>query len=302
VGFVHGDIRCREDVDAWPPFDLLIDCSAEPSVQAGLHGSPLPLVENNLTGTIHCMEAARRQNAAFLFLSTSRVYPIPRLNGLACRETATRFEWTAAEQIPGFSAYGVAEDFPLAGPRSFYGATKLAGELLLAEFAYSYGLPVLVNRCGIVTGPWQMGKVDQGVVTLWVARHVFGSPLRYIGFEGHGKQVRDMLHVEDLFELLVAQMGDLARWDGRVYNVGGGSEISASLAELTELCRQTTGRTIPIGSEPATSPVDLRIYLTDSRHAATEFSWRPWRRVETIVEDVHTWIRNNEAALRPILA
>lgn len=302
VDFLHGDIRCREDVDDWPAFDLLIDCSAEPSVQAGIHGSPLPLVENNLTGTVHCMEAARRRSAAFLFLSTSRVYPIPRLNGLAHREAATRFEWTCPERIPGFSPQGVAEDFPLDGPRSLYGATKLAGELLLAEFAYSYRMPVLVNRCGILTGPWQMGKVDQGVVTLWVARHVFGSPLRYLGFEGGGKQVRDMLHIEDLFELLVAEMLDVSRWDGRVYNVGGGREISASLAELTELCRRITGRCVPIASEPATSPVDLRIYLTDSRRVMAEFSWRPRRSVDTIVEDIHTWIRDNEASLRPILA
>ena len=95
VTFLHGDIRCREDVDAWPPFDLLVDCSAEPSVQAGINGSPLPVIQSNLAGTVYCMEAARRSGAAFVFLSTSRVYPIERLNTLACREDATRFSWTA---------------------------------------------------------------------------------------------------------------------------------------------------------------------------------------------------------------
>jgi CDP-paratose 2-epimerase len=301
VAFLHGDIRCREDVNDWPAFDLLIDCSAEPSVQAGIHGSPLPLIQNNLTGTVHCMEAARRHNAAFLFLSTSRVYPIPRLNALAHRETPTRFEWTAAEQLPGFSAHGVAEEFPLDGPRSLYGATKLAGELLLAEFAYSYRMPVMINRCGILTGPWQMGKVDQGVVTLWVARHALGKPLRYTGYGGSGRQVRDMLHVEDLFELLVRQMEQPSCWDGRVYNVGGGREVSASLAELTEVCREATGRSVPIAADPTTSPVDLRIYLTDARRVQADFAWRPQRTVKAIVDDIFHWVRAHEEPLRAIL-
>ena len=204
VAFLHGDIRCREDVENWPSFDLLIDCSAEPSVQAGINSSPLPVIQNNLMGTVHCMEAARRNQAAFLFMSTSRVYPIGRLNALAYREDLTRFCWTAEEQLPGYSERGVAEDFPLDGVRSLYGSTKLAAEMLLQEYAYLYRMPVLINRCGLLAGPWQMGKVDQGVITLWVARHVFGCPLRYIGFGGQGKQVRDLLHVEDLFQLRAA--------------------------------------------------------------------------------------------------
>ncbi len=301
IMFLHGDIRCREDVDNWPAFDLLIDCSAEPSVQAGINGSHLPVIQNNLVGTIHCLEAARRHNAAFLFMSTSRVYPIGRLNSLAYREDASRFGWTAQERLPGFSRCGIAEEFPLEGPRSLYGATKLAAELLLQEYAYSYRLPVLINRCGLLAGPWQMGKVDQGVITLWVARHIFGCPLRYIGFGGEGKQVRDLLHVEDLFDLLVRQVEDPGIWDGRVYNVGGGLQVSASLRELTDVCREVTGCQVPISPEPATSPVDLRIYLTDSRRAARQFGWAPRQTVTTIVEDISSWVRLHEEQLRPLL-
>jgi CDP-paratose 2-epimerase len=301
VAFLHGDVRCTEDLDEWPPFDLLIDCSAEPSVQAGLCGSPMPVVQNNLTGTLLCAEAARRRGAALLFLSTSRVYPIGALNRLAWRETETRFEWTAEESLPGLSARGIAEEFSLEGPRSLYGGTKLAAEILLREFAAAYQMPVLINRCGILTGPWQMGKVDQGVVMLWVACHHFGVPLRYLGFGGQGKQVRDMLHVEDLFDLLWRQTQDLSRWDGRPYNVGGGREISASLAELTALCRRQTGREAPIAADPATSPVDLRIYLSDYGRAARDFSRMPQRGLPTILEDLHAWIRAHEEALRSVL-
>lgn len=302
VSFQHGDIRCREDVDAWPAFDLLIDCSAEPSVQAGADGSALPVLHNNLTGSLHCLEAARRNQAAFLFLSTSRVYPIAALNGLSFDEQNTRFVWTAEEAGPGFSERGIAEDFPLDGPRSLYGATKLAAELVLQEYAFLYRMPVLINRCGVLAGPWQMGKVDQGVVTLWVARHAFGRPLQYIGFGGQGKQVRDLLHVEDLFALVVRQMGDLGRWDGRVYNVGGGREVSASLRELTTLCRQLTGRTITITGQPATSPLDVRIYLTDNARVERDFGWAPVKSVPAIVEDIYVWLREHEAQLRHIFS
>ena len=302
VSFQHGDIRCREDVDAWPAFDLLIDCSAEPSVQAGVVGSPLPVLHNNLTGSLYCLEAARRQQAAFLFLSTSRVYPIEKINSLNFHEEAKRFEWTGAEAVPGFSRRGIAEEFPLDGPRSLYGATKLAAELVLQEYAFLYRMPVLINRCGVLAGPWQMGKVDQGVVTLWVARHVFGQPLRYIGFGGRGMQVRDMLHVEDLFALMVRQMGDLARWDGRVYNVGGGRAVSASLLELTEICQEVTGRATTATGAALTSPVDVRIYLTDNERVGRDFGWSPLKSVRAIVEDTSSWLRENEAQLRPLLA
>jgi len=302
VEFQHGDIRCPEDCAAWPEFDLLIDCSAEPSVQAGVKDSPLPLLQSNLVGTIHCLEETRRRNAAFMFLSTSRVYPIEPLNALQWKENPTRFIWTGAETLPGYSPEGVAEQFSLEGARSLYGATKLAGELLIQEYAYGRGMPAIINRCGILTGPWQMGKVDQGVVTLWVARHWFGRSLRYTGFGGQGKQVRDMLHIDDLFALLVKQIVNASAWRGQVYNVGGGKNVSASLRELTEICRRTVGRDVIIDNYDETSPVDLRIYLTDARRAARDFGWKPEHSVESIVVEISDWIKRHEVALRPIVA
>jgi CDP-paratose 2-epimerase len=301
VTFAHGDIRCPEDLEALPAYDLLIDCSAEPSVQAGTSGSPRYVLNTNLTGTIHCLEAARQRGAAFLFLSTSRVYPMAALNALPFAEDETRFRWLAAPGVRGFSEQGVAEDFPLDGARSFYGASKLAGELLLQEYVYSYGMKALVNRCGVLAGPWQMGKVDQGVVTLWVARHYFQKPLQCIGFGGHGKQVRDLLHVEDLFELLVRQTASLAPWDGRIYNVGGGLDVSVSLLELTRLCQAASGRRIALTSVPETAAVDLRLYLTDARRVQRDFGWRPTRTAERIVADIHAWVDQHHEALRPVL-
>jgi CDP-paratose 2-epimerase len=302
IGFLHGDVRCREDLEGIAPFDLLIDCSAEPSVHAGTDGTVLPLVYNNLTGTVHCMEAARRHNAAFLFLSTSRVYPIDRLNSLGFEETPSRFTWTDEARGPGISAEGITEDFPLRGPRSFYGATKLAAELLLQEYADSLQLPVLIDRCGLLAGPWQMGKVDQGVITLWVARHLFGRNLSYTGFGGYGKQVRDLLHIEDLFDLIVRQASDLSRWDGRIYNIGGGRSVSTSLRELTQCCQEITGQKVAVGSQPHTSGVDVRIYLTDASRARKDFGWAPQKGVSDIVADIFQWLSAHVDQLRPILS
>jgi CDP-paratose 2-epimerase len=300
VAFVHGDVRCAEDVADLDGFDLLIDCSAQPSVHAGLSGSPLPVVQNNLQGTIHCAEAARKRGAALLFLSTSRVYPIEAVNGLPYDEEPTRFRWTATSGVPGFGPEGIAEDFPLTGARSLYGATKLASELILQEYAYSYKMPVLIDRCGVLTGPWQMGKVDQGVITFWVARHLLKLPLRYTGFGGAGKQVRDLLHVDDLFALLIRQLDRPECWDGRVYNVGGGNDVSTSLVELTDLCRQVTGNSVAIGSVPDTAAVDVRIYITDARRAMAEFGWKPTIQVHAIVDGIHQWLRDNLALVQPL--
>ena len=184
------------------PFDLMVDCSAEPSVQAGLGGSPRTVLDTNLVGTLNCLEAARLRGAAFLFLSTSRIYPITALNDLPFTECETRFRWDDMPGIRGFSGRGIAEGFALDGARSFYGASKLAAEQLIQEYVFSYGMRALIDRCGVIAGPWQMGKIDQGVITLWVAHHYFDRPLRYTGFGGQGKQVRDILHVRDFFDLL----------------------------------------------------------------------------------------------------
>jgi CDP-paratose 2-epimerase len=302
VEFRHGDIRSTDDFDDLPPYDLMIDCSAEPSVQAGLGGSPRAVLDTNLVGTINCLEAARARGAAFLFLSTSRIYPIQTLNDLPFTETDSRFRWDNVARIPGFSGRGIAEGFSLDGARSFYGTSKLAGEQLIQEYVFSYGMRALIDRCGVIAGPWQMGKVDQGVITLWVARHYFGRPLRYTGFGGHGKQVRDILHVHDLFDLLQLQLETPERWDGRVYNIGGGNDGSVSLAELTGLCVQETGNTVPITSVPETAGVDLRVYVTDAHKAEVDFGWRPTRNPARIVRDIRTWIEENRESLENILA
>jgi CDP-paratose 2-epimerase len=297
VAFVHGDIRDRDDFEGIPAFDLVIDCSAEASVQAGMDGAPDYLLQTNLVGTLNLLELARRANAAFLFLSTSRVYPIESLSNAAYEEGASRLSWRPDLDIVGLSSAGISEEFSLEGVRSLYGASKLAGELILAEYANAYGMPAMINRCGVIAGPWQMGRVDQGVVALWVARHEFQRSLRYIGYGGTGKQVRDVLHVRDLADLVVRQIEKLSSWNATAFNVGGGSDVSFSLLELTALCREATGNQIEIGKVPETSAVDIPIYITDNARVSQAFGWVPTTKVEEIVADVQGWIAQHKSVL-----
>lgn len=303
VAFAHGDIRSLADLTSLPqPPDLIVECSAEPSAQAGYGGSPEYLIDTNLTGCYHCLELARRVKADFVFISTSRVYPYRRLNDLAFEEGPTRFRLSAKQTVPGASALGVSEDFPLEGPRSLYGMTKLAAELMVAEYADAYGIRYLIDRCGVLTGPWQMAKSDQGVIALWMAAHYFRRNLSYIGFDGSGRQVRDFLHIDDFCELLLEQIGNFETYQGRLFNVGGGLDFSLSLLETTPLCEEITGNHISITPVAQTRPADVRIYLTDHRRLSAVKGWRPRRDARATLSDIFNWIRGAEEQVKYALA
>ena len=300
VVFQHGDIRAPEDLEAAGRFDLLLECSAEPSVHAGYGESPGYLVNTNLVGTINCLEACRRHAADMVFLSSSRIYPIRALAELPLAETGNRLDLPEGASGPGWSAAGIRRDFPLAGSRSLYGATKLASELMIEEYGALYGLRAVVNRCGVLTGPWQMGKVDQGFVALWVARHLYGGALSYMGFGGAGLQVRDILHVADLYRLVAAQIDDLERHAGRTYNVGGGRAGSVSLAELTALCRAETGRSVDIAVDPETRAADIPYFVTDNGEVTEATGWAPKVTPPEIVSEMAGWLTENRTMLAPI--
>lgn len=301
VDFVHGDVRSADDLDALDPVDLIIECSAEPSVLAGYGESPRYVLDTNLGGAMQCLELARRRHADMLFLSTSRIYPIEQLRAIRLNEADTRFTIASEQTLPGISAEGIAESFPCDGVRSLYGATKYAAELLIAEYAAMYGLRCVVNRCGVIAGPWQMGRTDQGVAALWVARHMYGGPLAYIGYGGTGKQVRDLLHVDDLLALLLHQAEHMERLCGSVFNVGGGHACSLSLRELTALCQEAAGNRIAIGAQPAEREADIPLYITDYARVASACDWQPRKSAADIVNDTARWIRDHEALLRPVL-
>jgi CDP-paratose 2-epimerase len=301
VEFVEGDVREPGDLARLPRIDAMIECSAEPSVMSGVDGDTGYLVHTNLTGAYNCLELARRDEAFMVFLSTSRVYPVEPQLRIALEEAPTRFEIAAEQELPGISPAGLSESFPLTGARTLYGATKLAAELLIEEYRSGLGVPAVIDRCGVIAGPWQMGKVDQGVFTHWMLAHRFENPLTYIGFGGEGKQVRDLLHVEDLVDLVERQLLDPGAWDGRTVNVGGGRQCSLSLRETTEICRRLTGNEVPIEPVLETRQGDVPVYLSDCGELFALDEWRPRRSAEQVLADINDWIAADEERIASAL-
>lgn len=300
VEFAHGDVREPADLAAAGPFDAMVECSAEPSVLAGFADASYS-VQTNLLGAFNCLERARVEGAFLVFLSTSRVYPVGPQLELELEEGETRFELAPEQPVPGAGRAGISEEFPMAGPRTLYGATKLSAEHLIEEYAAAFGLRAVTNRCGVIAGPWQMGKVDQGVFSWWLLSHRFNRPLSYIGYGGSGKQVRDLLHIDDLIDLVDDQLADPSAWAGVTANVGGGRECSLSLLETTALCRELTGNEVPISTEPTTRPGDVPVYLSDCARLHSLTSWRPRRGPREVLADLLEWSAAHEDALRTAL-
>lgn len=301
VEFVHGDVRERADLFGLPALDALVECSAEPSALSGREGPADYAVRSNLLGAWHCIELAARDDAQLVFLSSSRVYPFTGLRTLALDEGETRFELRDEQPLPGASGRGISEDFRLDGARTLYGATKLAAELLVAEYREARGLRAVIDRCGVIAGPWQMGRVDQGVFSYWMLAHVFEQPLSYLGYGGSGRQVRDLLHVDELAELIDEQLTDPEAWDGSTLNVGGGREVSLSLGETTDLCREISGNETRLGPAGEERPGDVPLYLSDCAKLFERTDWRPRRSARQVLEDIHEWIVGAEAEIRSAL-
>jgi len=301
VRFVKGDVRVKKDLEI-KNVDLLIECSAEPSVMAGVDSSPEYLLETNLVGAINCFEFARKNSSDVVFLSTSRVYPIQKLNGLLYEETETRFVLKDEQKIAGASKNGIQESFPIEGVRSLYGTTKLSAELILQEYIKLYRIRGVINRCGLIAGPWQMGKIDQGIIAYIMSKHVFNKPYAYIGFGGKGKQVRDVLHVDDLFDAITIQMQDMDAYNGSVYNIGGGVDNSISLVELTNLCHKLTGKAPSVNPIKETRLGDVRIYISDTTLFSSTAKWNPKKSVNTVIEDVYVWFEENKSSLKEVFA
>lgn len=298
IEFIHGDIRNPEDLVLQSKIDLIIDSSAEPSVLAGFGENPMYIINTNLIGTINCLELARLNKSDVIFLSTSRVYPYEAINSIKTTELDTRFDWKPRQNIPGWSKQGIGVDFTKIGPKSLYGATKLASELILEEYIKNYGLKAVINRCGVIAGPWQFGKADQGVFTYWMLGHYFKKELKYIGFGAKGKQVRDLLHINDLFELIDIQVSRMEEISGKIYNVGGARKVSLSLLELTRLCEKITGNHINIGADTKARAGDIIIYLSDNKKATADLGWKPKKKAEEILGDIYQWIKINQRQLK----
>jgi CDP-paratose 2-epimerase len=289
VKLFHGDLRAASDLETLPTADFVIDAAANPSVLAGVDGrtSSRQLVEHNLAGTVNLLEFCKQHHAGFILLSTSRVYAIAPLAALPVEAKDGAFRPKARGKLPaGVSAAGVAETFSTLAPVSLYGATKLASEALALEYGETFGLPVFLNRCGVLAGAGQFGRADQGIFSFWINSWLRKRPLQYIGFGGHGHQVRDCLHPRDLVGVLEKQFAapKLAVAD-RIANFSGGAASAMSLRQLSDWCAARFGAH-RVAADATPRPFDLPWVVLDSAKAARLWQWRPATPVAAILDEV----------------
>jgi CDP-paratose 2-epimerase len=289
VTVLHGDIRLPADLDGCGNIDWVIDAAANPSVLAGVDGrsSSRQVVENNLFGTVNLLEHCRSRGAGLILLSTSRVYSIAPLAALKVESRAGAFRPVLGPGgLDGLSLAGVSEQFSTTPPLSLYGTTKLASEQLALEYHYSFGTPVWINRCGVLAGGGQFGHATQGIFSYWINAYMRRRPLRYIGYQGTGYQVRDCLHPRDLAVLVLQQLeaGDERRLP-RVVNVSGGADSSISLAQLTQWCEARFGPHC-VERDVQPRPYDIPWMVLDSAAATKAWNWSPRLNLELILEEI----------------
>lgn len=288
VKLVHADLRSASDLDSIAAVDWIIDAAANPSVLAGIDGttSSRQLIEHNLYGTINLLELAKRHRAGFVLLSTSRVYSIRSLASIAVVVKDDAFEPDESSGLPpGASTRGVTEVFSTTPPLSLYGSSKLASECVALEYGETFEFPVWINRCGVLAGAGQFGRVDQGIFSFWINSYLRRAPLKYIGFDGAGHQTRDCLHPRDLLPVLQKQFASVETGKPRIVNFGGGTENSMSLAQLSNWCAERFG-VHEVASDAEPRLFDVPWLVMDSRLAEETWGWRPATPIQTILDEI----------------
>jgi CDP-paratose 2-epimerase len=294
VKLFHGDLRAASDLETLPACDWVIDAAANPSVLAGVDGktSSRQLIEHNLGGTVNLLEYCKQHRAGFILLSTSRVYSITPLAALPVEAVDGAFRPTRGVPLPtGLTAAGVDESFTTGAPISLYGSTKLASEVLALEYGETFGLPVFINRCGVLAGAGQFGRPDQGIFAYWLNSHLARRPLKYIGFGGHGHQVRDCLHPRDLLPVLEKQFAapKLAATD-RLANFSGGAASAMSLRQLTAWC-DARFAPLPVTADSTPRPFDIAWIVLDHAKATRLWDWQPQTSTTAILDEIATHAR-----------
>jgi len=272
------DIGKSNKLTRFPKFDLIIHCAAEPAIEASRKKVD-EVFNSNLIGTFNILKKCAKDKSNIIYLSSSRVYAMKNLFKLKKNSS-------------------VREDFNVENSKSIYGFTKLSSELLIKEYSYLHNIKYIINRVALVSGPWQFGKQDQGFVSLWVWRHLNRLKLSYIGFGGTGRQVRDVLHIQDLCELILLQIQKFKKINNKLMNVGGGKRNSLTLLQLTGLSKHVTKNKIKISSVKKTSPYDVPYFVTNTDYVTKLYKWKPKRNLKKIVADLYFWMKPNISSLK----
>ena len=281
------DVFNYKKINKLEKFDVIIDCCAEAAVEVSRNDLD-KVFNTNLIGTFNLLKKAKKDNSKIIFISSSRVNSISEIKKII-KNKNLKNEIKISKKI--------SENFDTLKPKSLYGFTKLASELLIEEFSYAFGLKYLINRCGVISGPMQFGKQDQGFVSLWVWRHLIKKNLSYIGFGGNGNQVRDVLHIDDLIRLIINQINNFNKIFNKKICLGGSNFSYTSLNNLTKICEKITGNKIKFKKIKKTSPYDIPYFITDNNLAKKIYNWEPKKNIIDIVNDNYKWLSDNKKKL-----
>tara|TARA_B100000795_G_C22796625_1_gene439655 strand:+ start:1886 stop:2911 length:1026 start_codon:yes stop_codon:yes gene_type:complete len=281
------DISNYKKILQLPKFDLIIDCCAEAAVEISKNDFD-KVINTNLIGTINILKKSKKDKSKIIFLSSSRVYPIGEISNIS------KFK-DLRKNLPIKKMFN--EKSTTDGPKTIYGVTKLASEMFIEEFSYAFGIKYIINRCGVISGPLQFGKQDQGFVSLWTWKHMMKKKLSYIGYGGKGYQVRDVLHIFDLCKLLEIQIKKIKSIHNKTFTVGGSKKSNISLNKLSKLCEQVTGNKLKISKISKTSIYDIPYFITDNKKVTKTYGWKPEKNIIDIVNDIYKWLQNNKSNL-----
>jgi len=265
--------------------DYIIDCSAEPAVEISKK-KIVNVIESNFLSTVNVLEKAKKDKSKLIFISSSRVYPIA--------ESYEKFKKFKNKK----KHFPYREQLNFDGTKTIYGFTKYSSEQLIQEYNYSERVKFIINRCGLISGPGQYGKVEQGLVALWMWRHINKMSLNYLGYGGMGDQVRDVLFIEDLCRLILIQIKKFKKFENNLFCIGGGIKNAINLRNLTNICQKITKNKIKIINKPKTSIYDIPYYVTSLDKIIQISNWKPKINLNQGLFEIYNWMINNKNKIK----
>jgi CDP-paratose 2-epimerase len=262
--------------------DFILHLAAQVAVTTSVD-DPRTDFEINALGTLNVLEAARQspKHPPVFYASTNKVYG--DLEDIKVSEGETSYFFP---DLP----HGIPETQTL-DFHSPYGCSKGAGDQYTRDYYRIFGIPTVVFRQSCIYGPRQFGIEDQGWVAWFVIAAITGKP---ITIYGDGKQVRDLLFVDDLLNAYDLAYANIDKTAGKIYNIGGGIDNTLSIwTEFGPLLEKELGQEIPVAREDW-RPGDQRIFVADIRKAQVDFGWTPKVDVSTGIKNLFNWVRANQ--------
>ncbi len=285
VKLIEADIRNLEKLKlAAHDADLIIHTAAQTAVTTSVD-DPRTDFETNALGTFNVMESARlaTTNPVIIYCSTNKVYGA-NVDKLDIAELETRYILKKTTGVSETFSVDLSEHTP-------YGCSKLAGDLYAQDYSYLYGLRTGVFRMSCIYGTRQLGVEDQGWLAWFAIATLLGKP---ITIYGNGKQVRDVLYVDDLVKAYDAFYKSNLKHG--VFNTGGGPDNTLSLLELLDLLESLTGRRTSIKFSDW-RPSDQKVYISDITKIKQLLNWKPETTVKEGVGSLVQWVRDNNSVL-----